>query len=863
MITSPLWRFARRIAVLTAASSGLPLSATNLQWEPLGDPGCGGRITSLAVSPYDSTHIIAGGDILGLAESSDGGNTWPGCFGIKGTYEFEHIAFHPTDSNTVWAASMGGPWMSTDKGKNWTLMRSGFPAYVWGTYVAPVEQIVFDPANSSRLLAFTGNQRGLHGLYSNTHMGEVYVSTNSGGAWSLLSTINTGANIYNAVFQTGNASVIFASTSAGLYKSTNSGSSWTLLGGGLPSGAVGWVAASPANGNTIWATKTASGVYKSTDGGATFVAASSGLPTSGQNYRVIGVAPSNANVLYVMSKDGARGIWHSGDGGATWTKCTINGSSPFPNYTDFDVLAIDPTNANTAFGGTNTDIWRTTDGVTWYNVTSTSLGSGKWLGNGFSGEVSNGMSFNAYNPSEWMMCAMDDGKWLSRDGFQSFNFAGGTRGSNGLPDWSGITSVAFTNTTGASEVIYCTGELQSGNGTLRKSVNGGANWSTCASPTSSGSYGEVYADPNQTNRVWVIKNGALWYSQNSASTWSQVATNAGSITVVTGVKDASTLYVGSNTGVYQSTDGVNFALVAASGPQGVTGVRPDPVTAGRLYAINRNYSNTNTWSTGLWKYDAGAWAILSSDGGGPIANIVDVAVDPTNNSRILAATNVDPFTAPTGESGVWMKEGSNAWVKQNTGLPMLRIKSIAFQPDNSGTVVCGTNGRGYFIANTSQYAAGRDTYARAGTYANNNFGTEDQLVAKASATVDLTRQSYLFFDLSTITASSVTKAVLNLTVQRIDSGPATFEIDQVSTDSWTETGLTWNNRPTVAAAIASQTLSTTGVVQLDITGYVNSQLAGDKTVSLELKRGGSTATEAGIWVSSREGLNPPTLSITP
>ncbi len=845
----------RRGLILVAISCNSSLFAANLQWQPLGDPGCGGRITSLAISPYDHTHIIAGGDILGLAESSDGGNTWPGCFGIQGTYEFEHLTFHPTDTNTIWAASMGGPWKSVDKGKNWVLARAGFPATAYGTYVAPVEQIVFDPSNSSRLLAVTGNQRGYSGANANTHLGEVYASTDSGNTWALLSTPAGGHNIYNAIFKTGDANTLFISTSVGLYRSGDKGSTWTQLTSGLPAGGINWVAVSPANGNTLWAISAATGVYKSNDGGNTFAASSSGLPTSGQNYRVIGVAPTNASVLYTMSKDGNRGIWHSTDAGATWTKCTINNSSPYPIYSDFDVLAIDPTDANTAFAGTNTDIWRTSDGVTWYNVTATKQASGTWGGNGFSGEVGNGMNFNPYNTSEWMMCAMDSGKWLSRDGFQSFSFAGGNRGS-GMTDWNGVTSVAFTNTSGTSEMIYSTGDSH-----LRKTGNGGGSWANCADPTTSGSYGGVYADPNRPNRVWVVKNGALWYSQDSAATWTRVATNAGTVKPITAAKDASTIYIGSNTGVYQSTDGVNFTLAGSSGPQGVTGLRLDPVTPGRLYAINRDYVTTNTWSTGLWKFDAGSWSILSSDGAGPIANIVDAAIDPTDNTRILAATNVDPFTYPTSESGVWMKEGSNAWKQQNAGLSMLRVKCIAFRPDNSGTVVCGTNGRGYFIANTSQFAASRDTYARAGSYANGNFGTEDQLVAKTSSSTDLTRQSYFYFDLSTLGAS-VTKAVLNVTVQRIDSGPATFEVDQVSTDVWTETGLTWNNRPSYVFTLVSQTLSTTGTFQFDVTGYVNSQLSSDKTVSLELKRGGTVATEAGVWMSSREGLQPPVLVIT-
>jgi hypothetical protein len=47
-----------------------------IRWTPLYEPGCGGWLTSVAVSPHNPRHVLLGGDMLGIGLSTDGGDSW-------------------------------------------------------------------------------------------------------------------------------------------------------------------------------------------------------------------------------------------------------------------------------------------------------------------------------------------------------------------------------------------------------------------------------------------------------------------------------------------------------------------------------------------------------------------------------------------------------------------------------------------------------------------------------------------------------------------------------------------------------------------------------------------------------------------
>lgn len=94
-----------------------------LVWQPLYEPGGGGAITGVAVSPHDSKHLVSQGDMLGVATSFDGGDSWQSTFGFS-SYEFGGgITWHPTNAKIIWSGSAMGPYQSADGGINWVAKR--------------------------------------------------------------------------------------------------------------------------------------------------------------------------------------------------------------------------------------------------------------------------------------------------------------------------------------------------------------------------------------------------------------------------------------------------------------------------------------------------------------------------------------------------------------------------------------------------------------------------------------------------------------------------------------------------------------------------------------------------------------------
>lgn len=94
-----------------------------------------------------------------------------------------------------------------------------------------------------------------------------------------------------------------------------------------------------------------------------------------------------------------------------------------------------------------------------------------------------------------------------------------------------------------------------------------------------------------------------------------------------------------------------------------------------------------------------------------------------------------------------------------------------------------------------------DAYVRDGSYANTNFAGSATLVTKKDAT-GYNRNSYLKFDLSQITGT-VLQATLYLTPTSQGQNKITNYANYVADNSWTETGITWNNQPQTAGQMST------------------------------------------------------------
>lgn len=129
-----------------------------------------------------------------------------------------------------------------------------------------------------------------------------------------------------------------------------------------------------------------------------------------------------------------------------------------------------------------------------------------------------------------------------------------------------------------------------------------------------------------------------------------------------------------------------------------------------------------------------------------------------------------------------------------------------------------------------------DAMVRNGDYAGKNYGSDTSFGIKGTADIGYRRSAYLKFRLDTI--SRVNKAILRIYGRNTENfSYINISAFGVSNDSWTETGITYSNSP----ASQSTPLNSVGVnnepkyYEFDITNYVKTQFAGDKTVSLVIK----------------------------
>jgi hypothetical protein len=155
-----------------------------------------------------------------------------------------------------------------------------------------------------------------------------------------------------------------------------------------------------------------------------------------------------------------------------------------------------------------------------------------------------------------------------------------------------------------------------------------------------------------------------------------------------------------------------------------------------------------------------------------------------------------------------------------------------------------------------------DAYVRDGTYAGINYGSDPTLVVKKIGSTSYARQTYLKFDMSLVNGANVISAKLHVYGKVVDGVGTTSNVEAygVNDDSWTESGLAWNNKPALSSLQSTVNIDSiaNGWREFDVTAYVQGQLTGDKLVTIGLKDLGGY----GSIFTSREGAMAPYLSFT-
>jgi hypothetical protein len=184
------------------------------------------------------------------------------------------------------------------------------------------------------------------------------------------------------------------------------------------------------------------------------------------------------------------------------------------------------------------------------------------------------------------------------------------------------------------------------------------------------------------------------------------------------------------------------------------------------------------------------------------------------------------------------------------------IKSLSF-----GLILCFSYA-GALAQSSDTLLPVADAYVRNGSYASTNYGSDTILTVKSSTQSGFTRSAYLKFSLASV--SSLSSAKLRIYGRNTDNTTSVSVYAYgVDNDTWTESGITWNNAPGASTA----SLSTVSVndqgqyYELDVTDYVRSQAGGDKVLTLLIKD--PNTQNKNLAFNSKENLqNAPKLIIT-
>lgn len=144
-----------------------------------------------------------------------------------------------------------------------------------------------------------------------------------------------------------------------------------------------------------------------------------------------------------------------------------------------------------------------------------------------------------------------------------------------------------------------------------------------------------------------------------------------------------------------------------------------------------------------------------------------------------------------------------------------------------------------FTAPHTVVSPAADGYVRAGTFASQNFGNDSILNVKRSVTTDLNRQAFLSFDLGSLTTATSARLRLNGRLSNVSSRGVVTNVYSIGNPTWTESGLTWNNKPgatgTLRGAVTVNGMSDKAY-EIDLTAFIKSELAaGRKRFTLALR----------------------------
>jgi photosystem II stability/assembly factor-like uncharacterized protein len=298
----------------------------------------------------------------------------------------------PNEQTILAGGVSGGMWRSTNSGTSWT--RTTDPLQLQS-----VTCIAQDTRTGKTNIWYYGTGEFL-GNSADVNGDGIFKSTNGGLSWFQLTSTVSGTPqtfdfvtdfIYNIAIDPSNLAQdeVYAACYGAVLRSTDGGTTWNMVLDGLgnPNQAIATDVAVTSTG-VVYATvsnnsSSTKGIFRSTDGVNWTNITPTGFPS---DYRriVIGIAPSNENIVYFLGETPGSGqynptdnewisLWRYDASSNTWVNRSANLPNNFNSQGSYNlVVKVKPDNPNfVLIGGTN--LYRSTDGF----ATSTNT---TWIG---------------------------------------------------------------------------------------------------------------------------------------------------------------------------------------------------------------------------------------------------------------------------------------------------------------------------------------------------------------------------------------------------------------------------------------------------------------------------------------------------
>ena len=565
-------------------------------------------VNTMTVSPTNSDSVLINvrnarnGTTHGIYRSVDAGDNWVesnfnpttlGWGGLGTNRQIYQIAYHPTISGLVFIGSNEGLFRSADDLASWT---TPVPTLDFRAFA-------FHPTNPNIVYATTSNNN--NAIYVSTDAGVTFNATNSLAGNSSSIKLSTTAACPNCVY---------VGTSDGIWKSIDEGQNFNLL---STPGISNYGAFAVSDVDTNYILFGDIDTHMSSDEGQTFNQATF-WSQGNANYNTTGTyvhadirGSRCENGVFWVNTDGL--LCKSPDNGATWQ--IYEGQSIRENYN----LGLSQSNhARTICGSQDngTSIKTETSWVEFYGADGMEGIIHPLNDDWMIGSLQNGgrrRTKDGGTTQSGVTPPGQTGNWVAplvydpNDQMRVYSFGENIHRSDDFgSSWTQLGTPSFSGTIAHASIAQNDTDrlIVSRGADIEKSLDGGLTFIDIQGSLPNSSITDIAFDPNDDNVVVVTygsyqNNGQKVYiTTNQGLTWSNITYNLNDLpvrSVVIDHTDASTIYLGTEIGVYKKAMADNTWFL----------YNPDLPNTSILEMEIMNGSNTlraATWGRGLWEF---------------------------------------------------------------------------------------------------------------------------------------------------------------------------------------------------------------------------------------------------------------------